>query len=130
MPRSKGNLKEVQTKELKNGRLAMVAFMAFTIQAQATGKGPLANLADHLSSPFSERASEQYAVFVCLRVSRVLAPPFSPRPADAPPLLPPLTPRPTAGNNIGTNIGHCMVPSSVDVQGITIPLTCLWPGAH
>jgi hypothetical protein len=26
------------------------------------------------------------------------------------------------------NIGTCTVPKSVDVQGLTIPLTCLWPG--
>lgn len=32
----------------------MVAFAAFTIQAQATGKGPLQNLSDHLSAPFCE----------------------------------------------------------------------------
>ena len=62
----------------------MVAFAAFTIQAQATGKGPLGNLQDHLAAPFS--------------------------------------------NNWTQNIGHCMVPTSVDVQGLTIPLSCLWPG--
>lgn len=29
---SKDNLKELQTKEIKNGRIAMIAFMAFVIQ--------------------------------------------------------------------------------------------------
>lgn len=83
---SKSNLKEWQTKEIKNGRLAMIAYMSFVIQAQATGKGPIAALTSHLSNPFD--------------------------------------------NNISKNIGHCVIPTSVDVQGITIPLTCLWPGQH
>jgi len=81
---SKGNLKELQTKEIKNGRLAMIAFMGFVLQAQATGKGPLAALAEHLSNP--------------------------------------------AGSNWATNIGTCTIPKTVDVQGLNIPLTCLWPG--
>jgi light-harvesting complex I chlorophyll a/b binding protein 4 len=29
---SKGNFRELQTKEIKNGRIAMVAFMSFVIQ--------------------------------------------------------------------------------------------------
>ncbi|KAK9820249.1 hypothetical protein WJX72_008057 [[Myrmecia] bisecta] len=81
---SKGNLKEMQTKEIKNGRLAMVAFMGFIVAAQATGKNPIANLLAHVSNPF--------------------------------------------GNNIATNIGTCHVPHSVNVQGLDIPLICLWPG--
>ena len=72
------------SQEIKNGRLAMVAFMGFIIAGQATGKGPLAALGDHLASPFA--------------------------------------------SNWTKNIGVCHIPKSVDVEGITIPLTCLWPG--
>lgn len=81
---SKGDFKTLQTKEVKNGRLAMIAFAGFILQAQATGEGPLANLGAHLSAPFEQ--------------------------------------------NWTHNIGVCHVPKSVDVQGVTIPLTCLWPG--
>jgi hypothetical protein len=32
---SKGNLKELQTKEIKNGRIAMIAFMSFVVQVRS-----------------------------------------------------------------------------------------------
>jgi light-harvesting complex I chlorophyll a/b binding protein 1 len=43
---------DMKIKEIKNGRLAMVAFLGLISQHAATGKTPLTNLSDHMGDPF------------------------------------------------------------------------------
>eukprot|EP00746_Dinoflagellata_sp_MGD_P154442 gnl/MRDRNA2_/MRDRNA2_84808_c3_seq1.p1 gnl/MRDRNA2_/MRDRNA2_84808_c3~~gnl/MRDRNA2_/MRDRNA2_84808_c3_seq1.p1 ORF type:complete len:214 (-),score=17.54 gnl/MRDRNA2_/MRDRNA2_84808_c3_seq1:543-1097(-) len=48
---AKGDFSDLKQKEIKNGRLAMVAFVGFIVQERLTGLNPLAALQLHLSSP-------------------------------------------------------------------------------
>lgn len=43
---------DLKVKEIKNGRLAMVAVLAFAIQSYVTGEGPYANWSKHVADPF------------------------------------------------------------------------------
>merc|ERR1719263_612804 len=43
---------ELKVKEIKNGRLAMVAVLGFAAQSYITGEGPYANWSKHIEDPF------------------------------------------------------------------------------
>jgi len=49
---AKGDIESLKLKEIKNGRLAMMACLGFVAQHAATGKTPLQALGDHISNPW------------------------------------------------------------------------------
>jgi light-harvesting complex I chlorophyll a/b binding protein 3 len=51
MCKTEEETKVMRTKEIQNGRLAMISAFAYGAQAIMTGKGPIDNLFDHLSNP-------------------------------------------------------------------------------
>lgn len=54
---AKGDIESLKLKEIKNGRLAMMACLGFVAQHAATGKTPLQALGDHLSNPWGANVS-------------------------------------------------------------------------
>jgi Chlorophyll A-B binding protein len=51
---------QMKQKEIKNGRLAMLAFLGFVSQHFATGTGPIDNLFDHMANPGMVRAARTF----------------------------------------------------------------------
>lgn len=59
--KSEAEMKVLKQKELKNGRLAMLAMFGYGAQAVMTREGPYANLLEHLSDPAGKNIITNFA---------------------------------------------------------------------
>lgn len=90
---SKESMDDFKWREIRNGRLAMVAFLGFAAQYGATGKGPIDNLTEHLADPWGESRGAGRRRAERRRASAPSWRPW-PRPAHVPNRLPDLRPLP------------------------------------
>lgn len=58
---TEAGMKDLKVKEIKNGRLAMLACLGFGAQAVLTNKGPVQNLLDHIADPFGNNILTNFA---------------------------------------------------------------------
>jgi len=62
MGKTEESLKDLKFKEIKHGRLAMMAMLGIYVQAALTGVSPLQNIADHIADPFSNNILANFAM--------------------------------------------------------------------